>query len=402
MSPRTLSTSHNVFLKRFCGIALLASAFLLIISSYASFKLYERYVIRLAESNASNLAASVADARRKALQRALALPVQKEKNLESLDKDLRAFLRPYSIVKIKLFSLSGLIVYSTDARVIGRTLKDNVHLNIALSGGNSSSIQTKEQIDDLTNETRFDVDVVESYVPLFDNDNKVIGVFEIYQDMTRFREEVNEGVLSFTLGLGIILAAVFTIAFCFMRRSAKQMITQQQQLAQLATIDPVTNIYNRAEITRLMEAEWERFSRMDDSEHSFGLMMLDLDYFKKVNDNYGHQIGDELLKRVVHRLQGELRVYSQLGRYGGEEFMVLLPDVRIDDLKGIADRILKLISDKPFKIKKHKISITLSIGLAIAKKNDLNIDTVIKRADDHLYIAKDSGRNCQSGAEPLS
>ena len=400
MSPRNLSSSHRSFLRRFCFIAVLASVLLLIISSYVSFKLYEGYVVRLAESNASNLAAAIVDARSKALNRALDLSLleQDSTHLLVLDKDLRAFVRPYSIVKIKLFEPSGVIVYSTDMGVVGRSSEDNKHLDIALEGGNSSTIQTKEQIHDLTNEERIDVDVVESYVPMRDDANKVIGVFEIYQDMTRFRDEVNSGVVSFVLGLSIILAAVFTLAFCFMKRSAKKMIAQQQKLEQLATIDPVTNIYNRAEITRLMEAEWERFSRVGNADNRFGLMMLDLDYFKKINDNYGHQIGDELLKRVVHRLQGELRIYSQLGRYGGEEFMVLLPNVHLEDLKGIADRVLKLIADKPFEIRKHQISITLSAGLAIAEPSDVNIDAIIKRADDHLYIAKESGRNCQSGA----
>lgn len=396
MCFKSLSKSHNFFFRRFFIMSVAASVVLILLSSYASYKLYERYVIRLAESNAINLASAIVDARRTALIRILDNPLQEHVSQTNLDSDLRAFVKPYSIVKIKMFSLSGVIVYSTDISLLGHDSTGNKHLEIALAGGESSTIQTKDQIDDLTDETRFDVDVVESYVPMFGVDNKVIGVFEIYQDMTRFREEVKEGVMTFTLGLTFLLSAILMVTFYFIKNSSQKMLVQQKQLEQFATIDTVTNVFNRGEITRRMEAEWERFSRARANQKSFGLMMLDLDHFKNINDSYGHQIGDELLKLVAQRLQRELRIYSQLGRYGGEEFIVLLPDVTLEELNGIADRVLRLVSTEPFVIKSHEISITLSIGLAVASKSDRNIDEVIKRADDHLYRAKDAGRNCKS------
>ncbi|MAY42993.1 MULTISPECIES: GGDEF domain-containing protein [unclassified Neptuniibacter] len=397
MCLKSLLTSHDSYLRRFFLVAISVLVLLLILSSFASYKLYERYVIRLAESNAANLTSAIVDARYTALLNVLNSPIQEPEGLSSLDSDLRAFVKPYSIVKIKMFSLSGIVVYSTDISLLGSSSAGNENLDKALAGGSSSSIQTKDKIADLADETRFDVDVVESYVPMYGFDNKVIGVFEIYQDMTRFRAEVKEGVVSFTVGFGLLLIVLLLGAFYFIKSSARKMLVQQKQFEQFATIDPVTNVFNRGEITRQMESEWERFSRAGSDQKGFGLMMLDLDHFKRVNDDYGHQIGDELLKRIAHRLQGELRIYSQLGRYGGEEFVVLLPEVTMVELNGIADRILKLISEKPFTIQTNEIFITLSIGLAIAKRSDLNVDAVLKRADDNLYMAKDAGRNRKWG-----
>ncbi|WP_299182570.1 diguanylate cyclase [uncultured Neptuniibacter sp.] len=399
MSPRELSNAPNLFLKRFSFIAVLSSLVLLLLSGFASFKLYERYVLRLAESNASNLAVSIMHAHREILDNALAKPFLPNDEILHLDKTLRAFLTPYGILKIKLFAPSNIVVYSNDFEIIGKGAVGNKHLEIALSGGRSSTIQTKDQVHDMAAENRFDVDVVESYVPMRDESGSVIGVFEIYQDMTEFRAEVNQGVLLFMVGISIILFCVVITAYIFMHSTARKLLSQQHLLEQLATIDSVTNIYNRAEITRRIEAEWERFRRGCSDEKGFGILMLDIDHFKQVNDQYGHQVGDELLRYFAHRLQGELRLYSDLGRYGGEEFIVLLPEVSEEQLMSVAERVLMMVSAEPFQINGYQIPLTVSIGIALASHQDLNPDAVIKRSDEHLYRAKEKGRNCISAAQ---
>lgn len=397
MSPTILSMSSSVFLKRFCWVAVSAVVLVLVLSSFVTFKLYERYVVGLAESNAVNIATSIVSVHQEKLSEALnpsLSPVQ----LEELDMLIKAFMGPYGIVKVKLFTLDGTVVYSNDMSIIGENSLGNEHLETALKGGRSSVIQTKNQIRDLAHQDRFDVDVVESYVAMKKPEGKVIGAFEIYQDMTFFRQEVSKGVFYFLIELAVILITVVAAAFWFVRKAAVTMVMQQKELGRLATIDTVTNLYNRAEITRRMASEWERYQRNPCAENSFGVMMLDLDHFKRINDNYGHQVGDELLRQVSAKLLSEVRAYSEVGRYGGEEFIILLPGTGLSELASISDRLLKLVAEQSYKVLGEDISLTVSIGIAASNKFDSNLDAVIKRADDNLYKAKAAGRNCVAGA----
>lgn len=397
MSPTILSMSSSVFLKRFCWVAVSAVVLVLVLSSFVTFKLYERYVVGLAESNAVNIATSIVSVHQEKLSEALnpsLSPVQ----LEELDLLIKAFMGPYGIVKVKLFTLDGTVVYSNDMSIIGENSLGNEHLETALKGGRSSVIQTKNQIRDLAHQDRFDVDVVESYVAMKKPEGKVIGAFEIYQDMTFFRQEVSKGVFYFLIELAVILITVVAAAFWFVRKAAVTMVMQQKELGRLATIDTVTNLYNRAEITRRMASEWERYQRNPCAENSFGVMMLDLDHFKRINDNYGHQVGDELLRQVSAKLLSEVRAYSEVGRYGGEEFIILLPGTGLSELASISDRLLKLVAEQSYKVLGEDISLTVSIGIAASNKFDSNLDAVIKRADDNLYKAKAAGRNCVAGA----
>lgn len=397
MSPIILSMSSSVFLRRFVWVAVSAAALILVLSSFVTYQLYERYVVGLAESNAVNIASSIVSVHHEQLSDALEPPLLPPQ-LIALDEMIKAFMGPYGIVKVKLFALDGTVVYSNDMSIIGKRSSGNKHLEVALGGGESSVIQTKNQIRDLAHQDRFDVDVVESYVPMRNPQGGLIGVFEIYQDMTLFRGQVTQGVFFFLAQLAVILISVISATFWFMRKAAVTMVVQQKELGRLATIDTVTNLYNRAEITRRMESEWQRYQRNQVDQRTFSLMMLDLDHFKEINDKYGHQVGDELLKQVSARILSEVRGYSDIGRYGGEEFIVLLPETGMDELVKVSERVLRLVAGTPFYVSGYEIEITVSIGIATFNQFDKQLDAVIKRADDNLYKAKAAGRNCVEGA----
>jgi len=124
------------------------------------------------------------------------------------------------------------------------------------------------------------------------------------------------------------------------------------------------------------------------------IIMLDLDEFKKVNDTHGHNIGDQLLKAVAGRLVNMFRKGDTVARWGGDEFILLLPEIRLSDVaKNVAERILHSFS-KPFEFDELKIPITASIGVALFPDDGDDADTLIKNADIAMYHAKDSGRNC--------
>ncbi len=159
------------------------------------------------------------------------------------------------------------------------------------------------------------------------------------------------------------------------------------ELEQLASRDGLTGTYNRRALLDLGENEVARVQRQ---QSSLSLLMLDLDHFKAINDNFGHQTGDQVLIEFAQRLQSVLRKPAALGRYGGEEFMVLLPETKQDEAQLVAQRILKITASRS-----ALPHYTTSIGLATFQHggND-TLQALIGRADAALYRAKHQGRNC--------
>jgi diguanylate cyclase (GGDEF)-like protein len=122
--------------------------------------------------------------------------------------------------------------------------------------------------------------------------------------------------------------------------------------------------------------------------------MLDLDFFKRVNDTYGHQAGDHALMTVTGLIAGELRRVDEVARYGGEEFAVILPETPGSEAMALAERIRQAVAAKPLAINKtEEVSLTVSIGLAVFAEDAKTVDDLVKKADDALYRAKQEGRN---------
>ncbi|MGA9176323.1 MAG: diguanylate cyclase [Desulfobacterales bacterium] len=157
-------------------------------------------------------------------------------------------------------------------------------------------------------------------------------------------------------------------------------------------LDALTGLNNRKAFDRKIK---ELFERYEKKEAFFSVIMLDIDFFKKFNDQYGHHIGDEVLSIVGSNLRGNLKGKDFPARYGGEEFIILLPNTPLDNACAVADQIRKEISKKRLKIKKTGQTIgniTVSIGVSKIHERDTAI-SVVERADVALYLAKDSGRN---------
>ncbi|QOD38397.1 PleD family two-component system response regulator [Candidatus Wolbachia massiliensis] len=163
--------------------------------------------------------------------------------------------------------------------------------------------------------------------------------------------------------------------------------------AEMSVKDPLTNCYNR----RYFDAHLKNIVKDSvEKDRRLSLMILDIDYFKKVNDDFGHSAGDELLKQIQKRISENIRVTDLLARFGGEEFVVVMPDTNVLDAFAVAERIREIIAIEPFTLLDKSIthSVTVSIGIAEMQKSDLdNIKKFIIRADRYLYKAKNSGRN---------
>lgn len=165
----------------------------------------------------------------------------------------------------------------------------------------------------------------------------------------------------------------------------------QEQLRYQATHDNLTGVMNRAEILRVLRREMELAIRMG---KPLGVLMIDLDFFKRVNDHLGHLGGDEVLRCVAERIQRNLRSCDASGRYGGEEFLVILPVCRPEQSAATAERIRSAIERDPIRVASTSTRITASFGVtALDPKADTDQLQLIARADSALYKAKKSGRN---------
>jgi diguanylate cyclase (GGDEF)-like protein len=163
-----------------------------------------------------------------------------------------------------------------------------------------------------------------------------------------------------------------------------------QEVQSLALTDPLTGLQNRRSLFELGRIEFSRAERM---HRPFSCMMLDIDHFKKINDNYGHQIGDQVLQEFGKRCKSYIREIDLVGRYGGEEFMILLPETNRDTALIVAERIRRLIAENPILTTAGTLSVTISIGVATMDEQTTHLDALVARSDQALYIAKHKGRN---------
>ncbi len=163
-----------------------------------------------------------------------------------------------------------------------------------------------------------------------------------------------------------------------------------QEVQSLALTDPLTGLHNRRGIFELSRVEFARAQRLD---RPVCCMMLDLDHFKQINDNYGHQAGDQILQEFAHRCKHAIREMDLVGRYGGEELIIIMPETNLATALHVAERLRKTVANTPVKLSNCEINMTVSIGLAQRDEYTLHLETLIARADQAMYIAKHRGRN---------
>jgi diguanylate cyclase (GGDEF)-like protein len=172
----------------------------------------------------------------------------------------------------------------------------------------------------------------------------------------------------------------------------KALRASEENYRQLANLDPLTNLFNRRYFYELAINEIVRSNRYN---NPLSLLMIDIDHFKTINDQFGHQIGDEVLQWMTGKIKEMLRDVDITARYGGEEFIILLPETDRKNAKIAAERLRLFFVQTPFHKSDPAIHITLSIGMAVLRNNE-KLDNFINRCDQALYQAKNNGRNCIS------
>jgi diguanylate cyclase (GGDEF)-like protein len=214
-----------------------------------------------------------------------------------------------------------------------------------------------------------------------------IGLGVLRQPGALYREE--------TVTFGLFIAVALGIAFGFFWMTTAVLTTG---LEQMASTDPLTRIYNRRVFVMWCEKELTRGQR---TGTPFSVLMVDLDHFKQINDCFGHQAGDLALCAVVEKMQDSVRGIDVLGRWGGEEFAVLLPGAAADAALLVAQRVRRnieriLLPGTGIRNgeRVQMISVTASVGIATYRGVDDSVNTMMERADMALYQAKAAGRNC--------
>jgi len=179
---------------------------------------------------------------------------------------------------------------------------------------------------------------------------------------------------------------------CYWLDEVERLRRQIVDLSELVLTDALTGLYNFRHFKYVLQAEMDRSKR---SGIPTSLVMLDLDHFKKINDEYGHEVGNIVLKGIANILVSEVRTTDVVCRYGGEEFAIIFPETHLNLAVKVADRIREMIAFTPVNYEGGEIDVTASMGASVyMKSSTLDIGDFIDSVDKYLYEAKQSGRNC--------
>jgi len=191
-------------------------------------------------------------------------------------------------------------------------------------------------------------------IPLYEG-SEVIGAVEVFSDQT---EQFNQ-------------------------------LRDLEELKSLALTDQLTALPNRRYLEQSLQAKWMEFQKLG---IPFGLIFMDIDHFKDVNDTYGHDVGDEVLKMVAKSTRAALRKSDLVGRWGGEEFIIALSNANLETMQVVSEKVRMLIEQSSLKLEGKTLSVTVSLGVSLPKFED-TLESLIKRADEKMYESKKNGRN---------
>jgi diguanylate cyclase (GGDEF)-like protein len=258
-----------------------------------------------------------------------------------------------------------------------------------MAAGSSSELLGKTDFDfyprELAEGFRADeLEVLRSGQPLVSRDERTHVTGEIqYLLTTKVPMRDAAGEVIGIIGIGRDITAL--------KRTEAALKNAQEKLQFKASHDALTSLLNREAVLEMLERE---IARGDRDNGSTIVLLGDLDYFKNINDAHGHQVGDEVLRAIADRLVGAVRVYDYVGRYGGEEFLVILAGGEEVDAAKRADQIREAITASPIPTSHGPIRVTLSLGvLSVRKWGPLVPEEILREVDNALYEAKRDGRN---------
>ena len=334
------------------------------------------------------------------VRRAGSLPrsgLAQREEVHALDRDLRRLASGIDVVKIKIYDLRGLTIYSTDSRQIGEDKSGNPGFRRARDGYPASEITYRDKFDAWEGAIS-ERNIIATYVPVHTHEAEPVeAVLEVYTDVTGLVGRLQRGqrqIIGGVLGAMALVWLLLQLMLSHYRRrlaeEERQRKVQEERMRHQAFHDPVTELPNRTSFTSHLGEAIRRAKRAD---WPLALLFVDLDLFKRVNDSLGHDAGDRLLRITAERIRLAVREADLLFRMGGDEFTVLLEDVRgPEEAAAVAQRVLDAIAE-PVELDHHEISISASIGIALFPHDDVAEERLVKSADTAMYRAKELGRS---------
>lgn len=222
-------------------------------------------------------------------------------------------------------------------------------------------------------------------VPLHSNDGYIVGTLCVLDGKTRQFSPADIAALE-----DLAACAESEIQLLHISRSEIEMRGEMDQLRRKASVDALTKTWNRGAILEILAKEQERAKRANEP---LAVALMDIDHFKSVNDTYGHDVGDQVLQEFTDRIRSGLRGGEAFGRFGGEEFLIVIPRCNPSQSAAYGENVLQAVRAVPMKTARGPLPVTASMGIAIWRGSFEHSDALVKRADKALYQSKRNGRN---------
>lgn len=295
----------------------------------------------------------------------------------------------FQIYKVHYFDQNGKVLYSTTKENIGTINTNDYFFNIVTKGNVYYKIVKKGETS--SENIYVNKDIIEIYTPIM-KDSVFQGSFELYYDISEEIKNFNNlSTSTFRIVLICSLLAFIILLVIIYTTSSKNLEIKeyQKKLKNLADTDALTELYNRRYFYKMANHFLELSKR---NHEPISVCMIDIDNFKKINDSYGHQEGDSVIKALSKELLSLTRSSDMVARYGGEEFIVLFPNTNIKGALTIAEKICFTIEN--IEKEKYNISLNFTVSIGVSEyQSNQSLDEFINRADYALYNAKNSGKN---------
>jgi diguanylate cyclase (GGDEF)-like protein len=323
--------------------------------------------------------------------------LHRQPDIVKLGRSVRNAVRNTPTLRVQIYQLDGRILFSTDTAQIGTSNGSDAGFLSARMGLPQSTITRYDKFNGLDGEF-VNRDVLSSYIPLRPGaEGPIQGVMAIYTDITDLEASDNKEGARVAMSVIGVLTALYAILF-FIVRHADSVIRNQyeqqrrieQNLRHVTTHDALTNLPNRL---LLLDRIKQSLTSAERHSNLLAVAFVDLDYFQNINNSMGHEIGNQVLQTVAHRLEHCVRESDTIARLGGDEFVVSLPDIKSNvDLFQIATKMLNAIA-APIETGERELHLTASIGIALYPEHGKDAETLIGKADMAMHSAKRLGRN---------
>lgn len=383
-------------LRRFAVLLAVLAVAISALMGAGVYVVYRSEMIRDAEVLASSVGEALLSQERELLMIpakpgvvAVGLP---EEHFAAFDRRMRRYLHPFGIYKIKIYDAGTRIVYSTDVPLIGRLDSENPMLAQVLATGDTLSvIKRKGQVADLGGGVHFDVDVVETYLPIR-HEARVIGSFEVYLDLGRRYEQLGHSVVSSLVVAVLLVVFAFAVLYGFARRAAARYATALAELERRDATDALTGALNHHV---LLERAEDLRHHLGDGSGARGpacLALIEVDQFPALVSAAAPVMVDEALRVVSAAIREQMGDEELLGRHRGGTFLAVLSRSDLSDAVLFGERIRRAVAATTASAGGGR-PVTASIGITRCLSTD-DFNVAIRRAEDALRRAKSDGRDC--------